>query len=131
MADFNVSLEKAKFFLQSQYHDEEKWALNMNSPIRDESCVMVAGCEWLGSRLYCVIVWPLYPAAIPQDLFRIGENLACYVHLVVRLVMGKLIFELRVQVFLMVHMCPKLLRAAGLFAGSILLMRSYGDLMAI
>ncbi|CAN6578059.1 unnamed protein product [Malus baccata var. baccata] len=29
MADFNVSLEKAKFFLQSQYHDEEKWALNM------------------------------------------------------------------------------------------------------
>ncbi|CAN6717661.1 unnamed protein product [Malus baccata var. baccata] len=74
MADFNVSLEKAKFFLQSQYHDEEKWALNMNSPIRDESCVMVAGCEWPCSRLYCVI---------------------------------------------------KLLRAAGLFAGSILLMRSY------
>ncbi|BFG32897.1 hypothetical protein CerSpe_191710 [Prunus speciosa] len=54
MADFPISLDKAKYFLQSQYHDEEKWALNM-----------------------------------------------------------------------------KLLRAAGLFAGSILLMRSYGDLMAI
>ncbi|XP_062169697.1 mitochondrial import receptor subunit TOM5 homolog [Alnus glutinosa] len=54
MADSVVSVEKLKAFAQSQYYDEEKWALNM-----------------------------------------------------------------------------KLLRAVGLFAGSIVLMRNYGDLMAI
>ncbi|XP_050220660.1 mitochondrial import receptor subunit TOM5 homolog [Mercurialis annua] len=54
MADSILSVEKLKALLNSQIHDEEKWALNM-----------------------------------------------------------------------------KLLRAAGLFAGSIFLMRNYGDLMAI
>ncbi|GMY15502.1 mitochondrial import receptor subunit TOM5 homolog [Fagus crenata] len=54
MANSAISVDKIKAFVQSQYHDEEKWALNM-----------------------------------------------------------------------------KLLRAVGLFAGSIVLMRSYGDLMAL
>ncbi|XAR51236.1 hypothetical protein NMG60_11005802 [Bertholletia excelsa] len=54
MADARSSIEKVKTFLNSQVHDEDKWALNV-----------------------------------------------------------------------------KLLRAAGLFVGSIILMRQYGDLMAI
>ncbi|KAK4568003.1 hypothetical protein RGQ29_003670 [Quercus rubra] len=54
MADSVISVDKVKAFLQSQYQDEEKWALNV-----------------------------------------------------------------------------KLLRAVGLFAGSILLMRNYGEIMAI
>ncbi|KAA3457690.1 mitochondrial import receptor subunit TOM5-like protein [Gossypium australe] len=90
MADTVISLDKLKAFWNSQVHDEENWAHNMNGRF-------LVSAFLVPSDFHCHGIRPPEFSAI----------LACSGNE------------------------QKLLRAAGLFAGSILLMRNYGDLMAI
>ncbi|KAI8543082.1 hypothetical protein RHMOL_Rhmol08G0190500 [Rhododendron molle] len=107
MADSMISMEKIKAFWHSQVHDEQQWAQNMKVIFRP-----VNGCDTQ------IVVW-----ACGEE--QLGNGFKDMVSL------QKLLFGFLYHPFLCPFPQQKLFRAAGLFAGSILLMRNFGDLMAV
>uniref|UniRef100_A0A6N2LGY5 Uncharacterized protein n=1 Tax=Salix viminalis TaxID=40686 RepID=A0A6N2LGY5_SALVM len=128
MADSSVSIDKLKAFWHSQVHDEEKWALNMEQPTLGET----------NSDEFVVdsVIDVLANTAVAVDGLVLFFVNASYIQLTgiscfkseISMPFGK--SPGNVLVFLP-KLSKKLLQAVGLFAGSIFLMRNYGDLMAI
>ncbi|KAK6921009.1 hypothetical protein RJ641_014687 [Dillenia turbinata] len=120
MADEIISAEKLKAFWSSQVNDDEKWAFNMTEDWKIlVSSSLLYRARYGQARLLNSIVLSWFE----------GEKLE--IDVTSTRVIGIMEpIEPRVGESI-VYDAWKLLRAAGLFAGSIFLMRNFGDLMAI
>uniref|UniRef100_A0A3Q7GGH9 Uncharacterized protein n=1 Tax=Solanum lycopersicum TaxID=4081 RepID=A0A3Q7GGH9_SOLLC len=112
MADSVISVDKVKAFWHSQVHDEEKWNLN-KATITDGKSFGIGLSQTVNKVKRRKGNWI---AAVGKGVAKIDISLG-YKELEAKKVAR--------------DDFTKLLRATALFAGSIILMRQYGDLMAI
>ncbi|KAG5618452.1 hypothetical protein H5410_018276 [Solanum commersonii] len=142
MADSVISVDKVKAFWHSQVHDEERWNLNKATISDGKSFGIgvnltvnkvkrrrrIEDCSTVGKSVakidICLGYKGLEARKVARDDFSVGEIFISEgkKHPYNQCVLGYQWKE---------KFCIKLLRATALFAGSIIFMRQYGDLMAI